>query len=1082
MTNRVTGEGMQVASKGYADDTASLAASEEGMGRMAEWVNEFCIVNRLSMNHTKSMVFGRDAQGLEMKTGITIIKQGICIPEKKDTKCQVEHADGTTYTRIVVDPISSTAKEIKYLGIYMNMDLNWDLQISKLNSIVGLHKHISIANNLTPEMTTFLFNNYLKPKLEYRFQFMDIPYKQLQTYDKWINKTIADKVEQKLRTNTEAMQLILGVQWPTEYYKITQAVALEKSVNDDTDMGRTTRVRLVAEEGGPNRAKRQRGVANNTGLYLLKNPNYGETLPSTLPAGTAKIKIQIDGEEWDLPEDHTGTWGATLTKRKITVFTDGSKQDDGNGGWSMVVETDWMRQNWRKVHEHNHEQYRLKLVMENTKHWGAHMNGVTSSYEPEMTALVKMLMIIPASWDIRWVTDSQSAIDTLTGARNVNDRLQEKKNQNLISLLRETLKGRTGKVEAVHQHSHKKKYTRESVGNATADLMADVFTLEGGQGRISNTTELPVRLAEKRFYFRDQTTETIMTEAVRQKMKVDQEVRADKRWKGSGCQNRIKNQILEFLPYIAKRKQEKGNNNMLTTLLRTITEVHVQPPKDKERYGEIVVCEYCLLTKGETHERTSEHESRCRHDPTGLEETSRKCAQFATDEADKQGRQEHKQQHWGEEQRDLLGKIQIVKRGTDFLLSTDGKAAYAPTQSTLNDMAERYIRHGEEDDREKQKKKFLEMAIKSINRDDTTSMRGLGPEIWNLVTEITDARVQLHTTVALKAEQMQHYTDHSGTETEFGAIRTEDLRLGSARVAGATTIEGLEDMIRSMSRILRADNRAWTTIITTNTRISRQRLKETGYETIAIAKRQNVSINLKIGELAKLTDKNELLRKLGSLKNAEQRLKTTTFPDNLIKAIVSHEIEEEDWDQVRNMQVKEAIQWMNNPQTLMGVAPAECIKKLMAIGIHESVANKIKTQTEQWMLEKYHEDSKVKAQMCHIENEKLKRQENKLKKLQLKAEKARRQKTRGTTRTTLKKRRREIAERMKNTARLKRQTDDTMEQNAGAGRAEKRRKTENQGRTISKPDNQDLHDRRTRTGKEQEILGRGQRTKKRRRN
>jgi hypothetical protein len=559
-------------------------------------------------------------------------------------------------------------------------------------------------------------------------------------------------------------------------------------------------------------------------------------------------------------------------------------------------------------------------------------------------------------------------------------------------------------------------------------------------------------------------------------------VRADKRWKGMGCQNRIKNQILEFLPYITRRKQEKGNNNMLTTLLRAITEVHVQPPQDKDRFGEKVLCEYCLLTKGETHERTSEHESRCRHDPTGLEETSRKCAQFVTDEADKLGRQENTQQYWDEEQRDLLGKVQIVKRGTDFLLSIDGKTAHAPTQCTLHDMTERYIRHGGEDDKEKQHKGLLEMAIKSINRDDTTSMRGLGPEIWNLVTEITDAKVQIHTTVALKAKQMQHYTDNSGTETGFGAIQTEDLLLGSVRVAGATTVDGLEDMIRSMTRILRADNRAWTTIITTNTRSSRQKLKEAGYETIAIAKRQNVSINFRIGELAKLTDKNEVLGKLRSLKKAEQRLKTTTFPSNLIKAIVAQEIEEEDWNQVRNRQVKEATQWMNSPQTLMGVAPAGCTKKMMAIGIQESVANKIRRQTEQWMLEKYHEDSKVKAQMCHIENEKLKRQENKRKNLQLKAEKEQRQRTRGTTRATLKKRRREIAESMKNTARLKKQTDETMEQKTGERRTVKRRKTETQGRTISKPDDQESHDRRTRTDNEQEILGRGQRIKKRKRN
>ena len=61
-------------------------------------------------------------------------------------------------------------------------------------------------------------------------------------------------------------------------------------------------------------------------------------------------------------------------------------------------------------------------------------------------------------------------------------------------------------------------------------------------------------------------------------------------------------------------------------------------------------------------------------------------------------------------------------------------------------------------------------------------------------------------------------------------------------------------MIHTMSQILQVDNRAWTTIITTNTRLSRQQLGKAGYQTIAIAKRKNVSDNVKIGELAKLAD------------------------------------------------------------------------------------------------------------------------------------------------------------------------------------------------------------------------------------
>ena len=61
MENRdEAGEKTRIASKGYADDTAVMARSEKGMGRLTEWVNEFCIANRISMNAKKCMLFGTE--------------------------------------------------------------------------------------------------------------------------------------------------------------------------------------------------------------------------------------------------------------------------------------------------------------------------------------------------------------------------------------------------------------------------------------------------------------------------------------------------------------------------------------------------------------------------------------------------------------------------------------------------------------------------------------------------------------------------------------------------------------------------------------------------------------------------------------------------------------------------------------------------------------------------------------------------------------------------------------------------------------------------------------------------------------
>jgi hypothetical protein len=106
--------------------------------------------------------------------------------------------------------------------------------------------------------------------------------------------------------------------------------------------------------------------------------------------------------------------------------------------------------------------------------WGGYMD-TNSSYTTELTAIVKMLMIIPLSWDITWVTDSESAMNKLQKieSEDVDDRMTE---WQLLMYAQEIMKKRTGKFKKVHQKSHKGLQTMYSVGNAAADLMAEHFT------------------------------------------------------------------------------------------------------------------------------------------------------------------------------------------------------------------------------------------------------------------------------------------------------------------------------------------------------------------------------------------------------------------------------------------------------------------------------------------------------------------------------------------------------------------------------------------------------------------------------
>ena len=75
ISNGETGEEAHIPSKGYADDTAVVATSVEGLHRMTHWVNEFCIVNRISMNSEKTLLFGRNGEGAEIETSRHTVAQ-----------------------------------------------------------------------------------------------------------------------------------------------------------------------------------------------------------------------------------------------------------------------------------------------------------------------------------------------------------------------------------------------------------------------------------------------------------------------------------------------------------------------------------------------------------------------------------------------------------------------------------------------------------------------------------------------------------------------------------------------------------------------------------------------------------------------------------------------------------------------------------------------------------------------------------------------------------------------------------------------------------------------------------------------
>ena len=333
MTNRQRpGENEpQLGSKGYADDTAVMTGSIDGLKKMTEWVNEFCITNRVSMNARKSILFGRDEEGKEMQQHVETITH--VRPEGEEGPG--ERKDGAIFWRERVDPTNSGSKQIKYLGIHMNMELDWEKQIAVMSSTIGMYRHLAIANNLSAEQTVILFNNYLKPKLEYRMQFVDLTEAKLKNWSSQLTRTLTQKLTKGNEVKREAIKLCMGLRLPSEYYQETQLTQALKKLNDQTDMGETARTRMVWRSNRKykhaNATYRQMMEAKKRDFFLTENPEYGRPTLQAINENTIWMHIKIGGKTYKVPQDHEGIWGNEEERIEAKIFT----------GWVGTSEEKW---------------------------------------------------------------------------------------------------------------------------------------------------------------------------------------------------------------------------------------------------------------------------------------------------------------------------------------------------------------------------------------------------------------------------------------------------------------------------------------------------------------------------------------------------------------------------------------------------------------------------------------------------------------------------------------------------------------------------------------------------------------------
>ena len=196
-------EGETMSSCGYCDDTAILAGDVKTLKLMDDCTRKFFKKHKLTINATKSIITGTNGDGTQANIHIQW-------PGQKDPF-----------------PVAGHNDHIKYLGLQMNLSLDWSKQISKCNAPV-----MNIVARLRNKQITLLqgallIKHYLTPKMDISFRHAEIPLDQIAEWDDKIARAIAQRAElTQMKLHKDSIFTILRCTKLESTYVNTQATGV----------------------------------------------------------------------------------------------------------------------------------------------------------------------------------------------------------------------------------------------------------------------------------------------------------------------------------------------------------------------------------------------------------------------------------------------------------------------------------------------------------------------------------------------------------------------------------------------------------------------------------------------------------------------------------------------------------------------------------------------------------------------------------------------------------------------------------------------------------------------------------------
>ena len=509
---------VEVASLGYADDSAALTNSLPDLQVQNDWVQYFMQFNSMCLNPSKCELVGRAADGSAV-TEADLLRHNITI-------------DGVPLTPV------PHGQAVRYLGVHVTFGGSWSPQQQKARSAIALFSRIATKFHLSIAHAVYMFNVFLAPRLELALHYVHgagapawikecdstlfrcitrLAGSPLHLSHSMLATTLGMVVPSALEIGVKVSELFLRINAADTRWSVlgrcVMRAELPCTVDATTPLPRLTKCTRV-QHAAHHAVKKLgwslhmpavlRPSARRTHLFdvvpLAALPTLADCSSSPLVTLT-ETSIRVAHDIWS-GWDHA----AYALRDVVHVYTDGSfEPTSATSAWSVVIADQWFDDNFAWLPVDECELGRRSHVLRGATLIGSSIDCTAGIYPAELQAIARTLAMFPLSARLHVHTDSLAAITAIDAyGEQQNDRRRLRMSARTILQLIAHLQSRRreagGHVDLSHVPAHTDHADAHSVGNRLADYQAQLARTRSDRSTPLGLRPLPLASCERHLH------------------------------------------------------------------------------------------------------------------------------------------------------------------------------------------------------------------------------------------------------------------------------------------------------------------------------------------------------------------------------------------------------------------------------------------------------------------------------------------------------------------------------------------------------------------------------------------------------